>query len=149
LEELIKRHVLIVEIESKTHQDLSQKYYYNLFCKDVVVLIKYIAALYLQGYDPVYIKKIVIGDVKDIYLRETFDMRDDILFNGQTVDKEIKESVTIPVLFEIIDMNLVFESIRKAIESTLIGIYTVSIYFDFFIVNEKTMFLKYEAYQCL
>jgi hypothetical protein len=75
-------------------------------------------------------------------------MRDSILFNGQTVAKEIKELVTIPVLFEIIDMDLMFASVRKAIESTLIGIYTVSIYFDFFIANEKTMFLKYEAYQC-
>jgi hypothetical protein len=148
LEELIKRHVLIAEIESKTDKDLSQKFYYDLFCKDVIVLIKYIATLYLQAYSPMHIKKIVIGDVKNIYMTEELDMRDSILFNGQTVAKEIKELVTIPVLFEIIDMNLVFESIRKAIESTLIGIYTVSIYFDFFIVNERTMFLKYEAYRC-
>jgi hypothetical protein len=148
LEELIKRHVLIAEIEAKTDKDLSQKFYYDLFCKDAVILIKYIATLYLQAYNPMHIKKIVIGDVKNIYMTEELDMRDSILFNGQTVAKEIKELVTIPVLFEIIDMDLMFASVRKAIESTLIGIYTVSIYFDFFIANEKTMFLKYEAYQC-
>jgi hypothetical protein len=106
------------------------------------------ANLYLHPYDPIFINKIVIGEVKDIYLREGIDMKDDILLNGQTIAKEINETVTIPVLFEIIDMNLVFESFHKAIESTLIGVYRVSIYFDFFIVNERTMFLKYEAYRC-
>jgi hypothetical protein len=149
LEELIKRHTIISEIKKLTDTDLSRKVYYDLFCKDVTILIKYMAALYLEPYNPSGIKKVVLGDIKNLYVKDEYDIKDEILFKPQFITREVMCLATIPHLFEIVDMHLLFSTMGKLIEATLIGNSQVSIYFDFFIVNERTIFFKYEVYKCL
>lgn len=148
MEELIKRHTIISEIKKLTDADLSRKAYYDLFCDDVTILIKYMGTLYLEPYDPSYIKKVVLGDIKNPYVKDEYDIKDEILFKPQFVAREVMCLNTIPHLFEIVDMQLLFSTMGKLIDSTFIGNSQVSIYFDYFIVNDKTIFFKYEAYKC-
>jgi hypothetical protein len=106
------------------------------------------AALYLEPYNPSGIKKVVLGDIKNLYVKDEYDIKDEILFKPQFITREVMCLATIPHLFEIVDMHLLFSTMGKLIEATLIGNSQVSIYFDFFIVNERTIFFKYEVYKC-
>jgi len=148
MEELIKRQILTLEISKHTSISLSQKYYYDMFCKDIVRYIKHIANTYLEPYNHNFIKRVAIGSYKDLYAETLYDITDDVLINTETVNKEMMEVSTIPHIFEIVDIVVLFDKVKKAIESVLIGVYIVSIYFDFFIFNEATMIFKCEIYKC-
>jgi hypothetical protein len=141
-EELIKRHVTILEIRNKQPGiTLANRYYYDMFCGDIINYIHFISYMHLSHYGACVIKKVVISN--------KIDVTHHVLYNKAYIDKKVSEISTMPCMFEVDNLYMLLDAIEKLTESAIIGDIKVSIYFDFFIVNEVTMFFKYEIYKCL
>jgi hypothetical protein len=141
-EELIKRHVTILEIRNNQPDiTLADRYYYEVFREDILRYIHYIAYINLNRYPGYTIEKVVVIN--------KFDITNHVLYNKSYIDKIVSEISTIPYIFEIDNINMLLNEIKEITESVIVGDIRVSVYFDFFIANELTMFFKYEIYKCL
>jgi len=148
MEQLIKRQTLILEITQQRDKSLLNREYYDMFCKDIVSYIRYITKIHLQPYDHRFIEKVAIGSYKSLNDETIYDITHDVLFSMEAIEKELYNVTTIPFFFDLPNIESLFNVVRDTIESALIGVNKVSIYFDFFIINEVTMIFKCEVYKC-
>jgi hypothetical protein len=140
-EELVKRYIIVLEIKNhKEDATLNDRSYYELFYEDVIRYIYFLAHLNLSHYDENTVRKVVILN--------KIDITDHIFSNRINVNDKLLETSTIPHVFEIVNAHILFDAIKKVTDSAIFGDIKVSVYFDFLIVNELTMFFKYEIYRC-